>query len=91
MNRIKMNLKDFPLYFRNAAKNGKQFILFGEIKETNNPYAMIQDRKCQNSLCKVLVENLEAVNKMLVVKQDGTVWTVYKSNFKEYHYIDIIK
>ncbi|MGL5329287.1 MAG: hypothetical protein ACRDD7_08465 [Peptostreptococcaceae bacterium] len=78
-----------PNYHKTGAKNNCTYVLFGEVIENNNPYFGTQEKRCQNKICRVLCPE-KVIDKASVIRDDGTSWTVYLSNFKEVHKIEVI-
>lgn len=88
---VKMEVKDLPYYHRVGALRGNTYIKLGELKKSGNGNnAYVEERQCEGHICRVLSPET-AVNGAMVVREDGTVWKIYLSNFISWDLIEIIK
>lgn len=87
---IDINIENIPFYHKQGAKNGNTYVKFGDVKNSNNPYAYTEEKRVANKICRVLCPN-KTLDNALVISDDGTVWKVWFSNFKYVKKINVIK
>ena len=85
----KATLDDFPFYHRNGACKGSTYVRFGEVKRGGNePYCYAQEKQCAGHICRVLSPGC-AIDSACVVRDDGTIWTVWFPAFKDIHLLEL--
>lgn len=83
-----INLADMPFYFRRS-NTGNTYIMCGPVKHGGNePYCYAQEKQCTGHVCRVLCLK-KTFDKALVIRNDGTVWDIWLSNFQEVHLLKI--
>ena len=83
-----IRLEDMPFYFRRP-NTGSTYIMCGPVKRGGNePYCYAQEKQCSGHVCRVLYPD-KTFDKALVIRDDGTVWSVWLSTFQEVHLLKI--
>lgn len=83
-----INLEDMPYYFRRS-NTGNTYIMCGTVKRGGNePYCYTQEKQCAGHVCRVLCPT-KAFDYITVIRDDGTVWSVWLSNFQELYLLKI--
>lgn len=81
-----INWSAMPLYFRSSSPksyNGCTYIKCGEVKRGGNePYCFTEEKRCAGHICRILCPE-KTMDKALVIRDDGTMWSIWLSNFKE--------
>ncbi len=81
-------LENMPFYFRRP-NTGNTHIICGPVKRGGNePYCYAQEKQCADHVCRVLCPD-KTFDKALVIRDDGTVWSIWLSNFEEVHLLKI--
>ena len=76
-------LANMPFYHKIGAQNGNAYIRCGQVKRGGNePYCYTEEKQCTGHICRVLSPG-KTCDKALVIRDDGTVWSIYLSVFKE--------
>jgi len=89
-NTVKMRVEDMPFYHRSGAENGNTYISLGSVKKGGNePYCYTQEKQCAGHICRVLAPE-KVTDKALVIREDGTVWDIWLSNFEYWELIEIV-
>ena len=89
-NTVKMRVEDMPFYHRRGAENGNTYISLGNVKKGGNePYCYTQEKQCAGHICRVLTPE-KVTDKALVIREDGTVWDIWLSNFEYWELIEIV-
>lgn len=84
-----IGIEDMPFYHKRGAENGNTYVRFGKVKRgSNEPYCYAEEKQCQEHICRVLTPDL-VFDKALVIRDDGTVWKVWLSNFQEVHLLKV--
>ncbi len=88
-NTVKMRVEDMPFYHRRGAENGNTYVSFGKVKRGGNePYCYTQEKQCAEHICRVLTPE-KVIDKAVVIREDGTVWDIWLSNFESWELIEI--
>lgn len=83
-----IKLADMPFYFRRS-NTGNTYIVCGPVKRGGNePYCYVQEKQCAGNVCRVLCPE-KAFDNVTVIRDDGTVWSIWLSNFQEVHLLKI--
>lgn len=90
-NTVKMRVEDMPFYHRRGAENGNTYVSFGKAKRGGNePYCYTQEKQCAGHICRVLTPE-KVIDKAVVIREDGTVWDIWLSNFESWELIEIVR
>lgn len=81
---------EMPFYFRSPWITNNTYVKFGAVKCSPNPYFAPEEKQCAGHICRVLSPE-NTIDKALVIRDDGMVWSVYLSNFQETTQIKVIK
>lgn len=86
---------ELPSYFRITnwpdAPYYHTFVQLGEVKRGGNePYCFTEEKACAGHVVRVLVPE-KFVTTGLVVRDDGTVWSIYLPAFKEAHRLKVLR
>lgn len=86
---IEIPRANMPSYFRltnitNAIMNNT-FAIFGKVKGRAVEESLVSGR-----ICKILSPNT-VMNKATVIRDDGTVWTIYLDNFESWKLIKVVE
>lgn len=85
----KVSISDIPFYHKRGAENGNTYVRFGNVKRGGNePYCYTEEKQCQGRICRVLIPDA-VIDKAMVIRDDGTVWNIWLSNFQEVHLLKI--
>lgn len=85
-----ISLKDMPFYFQRK-NTGNTYIKCGEVKRGGNePYCYAQEKQCSGHVCRVLTPE-KTFDEALVIRDDGTAWKIWLSNFKEICLLKILE
>jgi len=77
-----ISLEDMPFYFRRS-NTGTPYIIWGPVRRGGNePYCYAQEKQCAGHVCRVLSPE-KTFDKALVIRDDGTVWSIWLSSFQE--------
>lgn len=83
-----ISLENMPFYFRRK-NTGNTYIICGTVKRGGNePYCYAQEKQCAGHVCRVLCPE-KAFDHITVIRDDGTVWSIWLSNFQEVHLLKI--
>lgn len=86
-----INISDMPFYHRYGAKHGNTYIRCGQVKRGGNePYCFTEEKQCANHICRVLCPE-KTFDTATVIRDDGTVWSVWFPAFVEVHLLKIRK
>ncbi len=86
----KIKYTDVPFYHRHASRHSNALIELGPVKVGGNePYCYTEEKQCQNHICRVLGNTEKIYDSALVVRDDGTVWKIWLSNFQEAYRLEI--
>lgn len=86
-----IEIVNMPFYHKHGAENGNTYVRFGKVKHGGNePYCYAEEKQCQERICRVLMPDA-VINKAIVVRDDGTVWRIWLSNFQEVYLFKIRK
>ena len=81
---------DLPPYFRGPGSRYNTFIACGDVKRgVNEPYCYTEEKQCAGHICRVLRPE-KTVDAATVIREDGTVWQIRLSNFKQVDRLEII-
>lgn len=84
---VELSFNKLPIFHQIGAKHGHTYIKLGEIKKSYNPNAFTEERRCQNKICRLLTPE-KVIDKALLIDDNGYLWSVYLSNFKEITFIN---
>lgn len=88
---VEMKISDMPFYHRTGAENGNTYIRLGNVKKGGNePYCFVEEKQCSGHICRVL-SPAKTTDEALVIREDGTVWKIWLSNFESWELIKVIK
>lgn len=83
-----ISLAEMPFYFRRR-NTGNTYIRCGRVKVGGNePYCYPQEKQCAGHVCRVLCPE-KAFDHVTAIRDDGTVWDFWLSNFEEVHLLKI--
>lgn len=84
-----ISIEEMPFYHKRGAENGKTYVRFGNVKRGGNePYCYVEEKQCQGHICRVLMPDV-VFDRAMVIRDDGTVWSVCLSNFQEVHLLKV--
>ncbi len=76
-----IELADMPFYFR-CKNTGNAYIRCGEVhRGGNEPYCYTEEKQCAGHVCRVICPD-KTIDHCTVIRDDGTVWQIWLSNFK---------
>lgn len=87
---IKIKISEMPFYHRRGAENNKTYVQLGKVKQGGNePYCFPQEKQCEGHICRVLIPE-NAIDRVNVIREDGTIWDILLSNFVTWSLIEIV-
>lgn len=90
MSVVEMCVCEMPFYFRSLWATYNTYVKFGAVKHSSNPYFAPEEKQCAEHICRILCPE-KTIDKALVIRDDGTVWSVYLSNFQAVTQIKVVK
>jgi hypothetical protein len=91
---MKMKFSELPFFIRNSYPNKAmdgQVYKFGEVQHSSNPYAYPEEKQMSGHFGVALRLGLTQYSKSTFVRDDGTVWQIFFTNFKEYEKVEVEK
>lgn len=83
-----ITLEEMLFYFRRA-NTGNTYIKCEEVKRGGNePCCYSEEKQCAGHVCRVLRPD-NTYDEALVIRDDGTVWKIWLSNFVEVHLLKV--
>lgn len=64
------------------------YVRLGEVIRSVNPYFGTEEKQCSGHICRVLCPN-KTYDEALVIRDDGTVWKIWLSNFQNWNLIAV--
>lgn len=81
-------LSKMPFYFRHRNAAWNTYVRLGEVIRSVNPYFGTEEKQCSGHICRVLCPN-KTYDEALVIRDDGTVWKIWLSNFQNWNLIAV--
>lgn len=66
--------------WHNGGESKAEFFLLGDVLESSNPYAYVQERQCAHHIVRKVGRGIYEIH---VIRDDCTCWTINLSRFKE--------
>lgn len=83
-----IDFEDMPNYFRRR-NTGNTYIMCGPAKTGGNePYCYVEEKQCAGHVCRVMCPE-KVFDRATLLRDDGTVWTVWLSNFQDVRLLKI--
>lgn len=80
-----ITMEELPSYWRIGSRfpKGNTYIRCGNVRKGGNePYCYPEEKRCAGHICRVLRPE-KTYDKALVIRDDGTVWTIWLPAFEK--------